>query len=296
MSFETLKRNRGTNINKIIEAAQASGGGEQKSYVDERIWKPTVDKAGNGYAVIRFLPGKDGAIPFVRYWDHGFKGPTGLWYIENSLTSIGQTDPVGELNSRLWNSGIDADKEKARSQKRRLHYVTNIYVVQDPSAPQNEGKVFLYKYGKKIHDKILAAMQPEFQDEEPVNVFDFWEGANFKLKIKKVAGYWNYDSSEFDSVSALSSDDSELEATWKSQHSLEAFTSKDQFKSYEDLERRLNLVLAIGQRPTTPTVDDEEYEVVAPPTPVAAAPTPVKEEAIVEDDDALSYFARLAEE
>jgi hypothetical protein len=154
----------------------------------------------------------------------------------------------------------------------------------------------LYKYGKKIHDKILAAMQPEFQDEEPVNVFDLWEGANFKLKIKKVAGYWNYDSSEFDSVSALSADDSELEAVYKQEHSVESFTSKEQFKSYEDLERRLNLVLAIGQRPVAPTVDDEEYEVVAPPTPVAAAPTPVKEEAIVEDDDALSYFARLAEE
>jgi hypothetical protein len=168
--------------------------------------------------------------------------------------------------------------------------------VKDPKHPENEGKTFLYKYGKKIHDKILAAMQPEFQDETPVNVFDLWEGANFKLKIKKVAGYWNYDSSEFDSVSALSADDSELEAIYKQEHSVESFTSKEQFKSYQDLERRLNLVLAIGQRPVAPTVDDEEYEVVAPPTPVAAAPTPVKEEAIVEDDDALSYFARLAEE
>ncbi len=182
--------------------------------------------------------------------------------------------------------------------------------MKDPKHPENEGKVFLYKYGKKIHDKILAAMQPEFQDEQPVNVFDLWEGANFKLKIKKVAGYWNYDSSEFDSVSALSADDDELEATWKSEHSLEAFTAKDQFKSYEDLERRLNMVLGIAQRAAAPTVDDEEYEPVAATggfndadiTPKSSfrqqmsAPSPVKEEAVVDDDDALSYFARLAEE
>ena len=178
----------------------------------------------------------------------------------------------------------------------------SIYVVKDPKNPENEGKVFLYKYGKKIHDKILAAMQPEFQDETPVNVFDLWEGANFKLKIKKVAGYWNYDSSEFDSVSALSADDTELEGIWKTEHSLEAFTAKDQFKSYEDLERRLNMVLGISARPAAvPTVDDEEYEPVAAPEPSSfrqqmSAPSPVKEEAVVDDDDALSYFARLAEE
>ena len=221
-----------------------------------------------------------------------------------------EKDPVGEVNRRLWNSGSDEDKETARKQKRKLQYYSNIYVVKDPKHPENEGKVFLYKYGKKIHDKILAAMQPEFQDETPVNVFDLWEGANFKLKIKKVAGYWNYDSSEFDSVSALSADDTELEATWKSEHSLEAFTAKDQFKSYEDLEKRLNMVLGITQRAAAPTVDDEEYEPVvatggfndADVTPQSSfrqqmsAPSPVKEEAIVEDDDALSYFAKLAEE
>jgi len=297
MSFANLKKKSrsGSLTEKLIRQVEKIND-KGSSNVDERIWKPVVDKSGNGYAIIRFLPEPEGCeLPWSRVYTHAFQG-TGGWYIENSLTTLGQKDPVSEHNSELWNSGSDANKEIARKQKRRLSYYSNIYVVKDPKHPENEGKVFLYKYGKKIHDKILAAMQPEFQDEEPVNVFDFWEGANFKLKIKKVAGYWNYDSSEFDSVSALSSDDSELETTWKSQHSLEAFTSKDQFKSYEDLERRLNLVLAIGQRPVAPTVDDEEYEVVAPPTPVAAAPTPVKEEAIVEDDDALSYFARLAEE
>ena len=293
MSFADLKRKSQNNFSFLQKELEKSSTGKQ---VDERFWKPEVDASGNGYAVIRFLPAPDGeTIPWAKVYSHAFQGPGG-WYIENSLTTVGEKDPVGEINRRVWNSGEDTDKEPARKQKRKLSYYSNILVVKDPKHPENEGKVFLYKYGKKIHDKILAAMQPEFQDEEPVNVFDFWEGANFKLKIKKVAGYWNYDSSEFDSVSALSSDDSELETTWKSQHSLEAFTSKDQFKSYEDLERRLNLVLAIGQRPVAPTVDDEEYEVVAPPTPVAAAPTPVKEEAIVEDDDALSYFARLAEE
>ena len=293
MSFADLKRKSQNNFSFLQKELEKSSTGKQ---VDERFWKPEVDASGNGYAVIRFLDAPNGEkIPWAKVYSHAFQGPGG-WYIENSLTTLGEKDPVGEVNRRLWNSGEDTDKETARKQKRKLSYYSNIYVVKAPKHPENEGKVFLYKYGKKIHDKILAAMQPEFQDEEPVNVFDFWEGANFKLKIKKVAGYWNYDSSEFDSVSALSSDDSELETTWKSQHSLEAFTSKDQFKSYEDLERRLNLVLAIGQRPVAPTVDDEEYEVVAPPTPVAAAPTPVKEEAIVEDDDALSYFARLAEE
>ena len=293
MSFADLKRKSQNNFSFLQKELEKSSSGKQ---VDERFWKPEVDASGNGYAVIRFLTEPEGeSLPWAKVYSHAFQG-IGGWYIENSLTTLGEKDPVGEVNRRLWNSGDDADKETARKQKRKLSYYSNIYVVKDPKNPENEGKVFLYKYGKKIHDKILAAMKPEFQDETPINVFDLWEGANFKLKIKKVAGYWNYDSSEFDSVSALSADDSELEKIYKSEHSLEAFTSRDQFKSYEDLERRLNLVLGISQRPvtSTPTVDDEEYEVVAPPTPIAT--TPVKEEAIVEDDDALSYFAKLAEE
>ena len=260
---------------------------------------------GNGYAVIRFLPAPEGeTVPWAKLYSHAFQGPGG-WYIENSLTTLNEKDPVGEINRRLWNSGSDEDKETARKQKRKLSYYSNIYVVKDPKNPENEGRVFLYKYGKKIHDKILAAMQPEFQDETPVNVFDLWEGANFKLKIKKVAGYWNYDSSEFDSVSALSADDTALEKIWKSEYSLEAFSGKDNFKTYEELEARLNLVLGITQRPARPSYneDEEDFEPVAeaPELPsfrsrVAVAPTPVKEDAVVDDDDALSYFARLAEE
>ena len=302
MSFADLKRKSQNNFDFLQKELEKSSSGKN---VDDRFWKPEVDASGNGYAVIRFLPAPEGeTIPWAKLYSHAFQGPGG-WYIENSLTTLNEKDPVGEVNRRLWNSGSDEDKETARKQKRKLQYYSNIYVVKDPKHPENEGKVFLYKYGKKIHDKILAAMQPEFQDETPVNVFDLWEGANFKLKIKKVAGYWNYDSSEFDSVSALSADDDELETIWKSEHSLEAFTSKDQFKSYEDLERRLNMVLGIGQRPaaTVPTVDDEEYEPSYPdPAPQSSfrqqmsAPSPVKEEAVVDDDDALSYFARLAEE
>ena len=301
MSFADLKRKSQNNFSFLQKELEKSSSGKN---VDERFWKPEVDASGNGYAVIRFLPAPEGeTIPWAKVYSHAFQGPGG-WYIENSLTTLNEKDPVGEINRKLWNSGSDEDKETARKQKRKLQYYSNILVMKDPKNPENEGRVFLYKYGKKIHDKILAAMQPEFQDEDPVNVFDLWEGANFKLKIKKVAGYWNYDSSEFDSVSALSADDTELEGIWKSEHSLEAFTNKDQFKTYEELEARLNLVLGVGQRPAArPSVDDEEYEPSYPdPEPqsfrsrVTAAPIPVKEEAVVDDDDALSYFARLAEE
>ena len=210
MSFANLKRNRGQ-IDKLVAAAESAGGSTNK-YTDDRIWKPTVDKQNNGYAVLRFLPATEGSeLPWVRYWDHGFKGPTGKWYIERSLTSIGQDDPVGEVNSRLWNSGVESDKTIARNQKRRLHYVSNVLIVSDPGNPANEGKVFLYQYGKKIFDKLMDAMQPEFADEEPINPFDFWTGANFKLKIRDVEGYRNYDKSEFASQEVLSDDDAKLE-------------------------------------------------------------------------------------
>src|SRR5210317_2595468 len=254
MSFENLKRNR-DQISKLVQAAESVGGStETKSYVDERIWKPSVDKAGNGYAVLRFLPATEGAeLPWVRYWDHGFKGPTGLWYIENSLTSIGQPDPVGELNSRLWNSGVEDDKETARKQKRRLHYVSNVLIVSDPANPSNEGKVFLYDFGKKIFDKIMDVMQPQFPGEEPVNPFDFWNGADFQLKIRNVAGYRNYDKSEFKSSSALfGADETTLEAVYNQMHDLNEFTDQSTFKSYDELKGRLQVVLgeAVGANAT----------------------------------------------
>ena len=293
MSFETLKRNRGSNITKIIQAAEATNSGETKSYVDERMWKPTVDKAGNGYAVIRFLPGKEDSLPFIRYWDHGFKGPTGQWYIENSLTSIGQPDPVGELNSRLWNSGIESDKDKARSQKRRLHYVSNIYVVSDPSAPQNEGKVFLYKYGKKIFDKIYDLMNPSFADETPVDPFDFWEGADFKLKIRNVEGYRNYDKSEFSSASQfLGADEAKLEETYNKIHDLSEFTNPKNYKTYDELKTKLMRVLGEEATAGAYTVREE----IKMNDPVPAMEPVTAEEVSSEDEDTMSYFAKLAKQ
>ena len=299
MSFENLKRNR-DQISKLVQAAEAVGGsGESKYQPDERIWKPTVDKAGNGYAVIRFLPASEGAeLPWVRYWDHGFKGPTGLWYIENSLTSIGQPDPVGELNSRLWNSGIESDKDKARTQKRRLHYVTNILVLQDPSNPQNEGKVFLYQFGKKIFDKIMDVMQPSFADETPVNPFDFWDGADFKLKIRNVEGYRNYDKSEFSSASALyESDESKLETVYNQLHNLSEYTDPKNYKSYDELKAKLMRVLGEEADMGAPTV--QQMNTVNDPAPMpepVQAPVTAEEMNKQDDDDTMSYFAKLANE
>jgi len=296
MSFANLKTNRDS-ISKLIQAAEATGGGgEKKSYTDERIWKPTVDKAGNGYAVLRFLPAMEGQeLPWVRYWDHGFKGPTGLWYIENSLTSIGQPDPVGELNSRLWNTGNEADKDRARDQKRRLHYVVNALVLQDPSAPQNEGKVFIYKFGKKIFDKIMDSMQPEFADEKAVNPFDFWEGAEFKLKIRNVEGYRNYDKSEFGTPSTLyDGDDTKLEAVYNQLHDLSEFSDPKNYKTYDELKLKLAKVLGEdvvnSGAPTMAQTAQMNEPAPAPITPTTAEDIPS------EDDDTMSYFARLANE
>ena len=291
MSFSTLKKRSSTSLEKLVQEAEKLN--KQGPGADERFWKPELDKSGNGYAVIRFLPAPDKEdLPWAKVYSHAFQGPGG-WYIENSLTTVNKKDPVGEVNRKLWNSGIDSDKDIARKQKRKLSYYTNIYVVRDPAHPENEGKVFLYKFGKKIYDKITAAMQPEFEDETPINPFELWEGANFKLKICKVAGFWNYDKSEFDSVSALDSDDAKLEAIWKEENSLTAFTNEDQFKTYEELQTRLNEVLGTNKRAAVPTVDDEEYEPVA--AVAAATPTPASK-AVADDDDQLSYFARLAEE
>ena len=302
MSFADLKRksqNSFADLAKKLEETTSSN-------ADNRFWKPSVDAAGNGFAVIRFLPAPDGEdIPFVKLYSHAFQGDGG-WYIENSLTTNGGKDPVAELNRRLWNSGRDSDKEVARKQKRKLSYYSNIYVVQDKANPENEGKVFLYKFGKKIFDKISAAMQPEFEDESPVNPFDLWEGANFKLKIRNVEGYWNYDKSEFAAPSALSSDDSQLESIWRQCYSLQAFTAPENFKSYAELEERLNTVLgltpaAARTAQATRVMDEEEDEEFVTPAPARREPALPKVAATVgaaeeEDDDALSYFARLAEE
>lgn len=292
-------------ISKLVSAAtEASGTGTKSNkYTDDRLWKPTVDDAGNGYAVVRFLPAMEGNdLPWERYWDHGFKGPAGQWYIEKSLTTIGQKDPVSELNSRLWNSGIEDDKETARKQKRRLHYISNIMVVNDPSNPSNNGKVMLYVYGKKIFDKIMDLMQPQFPGETPINPFDFWKGADFELKIRNVAGYRNYDKSEFKSVTQLSEDDTKLEATYNQQYDLGEFVDPANFKSYDELSQRLELVLGMATGVGS-TVKNESLTVTAEQNVGRTAPEPQIVSAVAaaipsaaEEDDTLSYFAKMAQE
>jgi hypothetical protein len=292
MSFENLKTNN-DQIQKLLNAAQEAGGGkvEKKDYNDDRFWKPTVDKAGNGYAALRFLPAPEGnELPWVRYWDHGFKGPTGMWYIEKSLTSIGQQDPVSEMNTKLWNSGREEDKQIVRERKRRLHYVSNVYVVSDPSAPQNEGKVFLYTFGKKIFDKIMDIMQPQFPGEQPVNPFDFWGGADFQLKIRQVEGYRNYDKSEFRSPEPFKGgDDEQLKGVYNTLYDLKEFTDPKNYKTYEELKVKLANVLGEAMpRTTQQTVALDE---------TAPAPQPKAAESVDNDDeDTMSYFARLAAE
>ena len=299
MSFDQLKKNRAKNISKLVEAAsKVSGGGEKKSYGDDRFWKPTVDKAGNGYAVIRFLPASaNDTLPWVRYWDHGFQGPTGLWYIENSLTTLGQDDPVSEMNSVLWNSGREEDKEIARKRKRRLHYVSNVYIVSDPGNPENEGKVFMYQYGKKIFDKIMDIMQPQFEDESPIDPFDFWNGANFKLKIRQVEGYRNYDKSEFADTAPLLDDDDALEGIYNSLHRLGEIVEPGNFKSYAELKAKLHRVLGEEAVDLTTAEQVDLDEVAAPKVTAKVVEEPTFTESLPaeeEEDDTLSYFAKLA--
>ena len=292
MSLESLKRSN--SLDKLLgEVQKENAPQEKKSYKDERLWKPEVDKSGNGYAVIRFLPAVEGEdMPWAKVWNHAFQGPTGQWYIENSLTTLGQKDPVSELNTQYWNTGLESDKEIARKQKRKLQYFSNIYVVSDSKHPENEGKVFLFRYGKKIFDKIMAAMQPEFEDEKAINPFDFWEGANFKLKIRKVAGYWNYDSSDFDNPSALFDNDAKIEEVWKKQYPLSEFTATTNFKSYEELKARLDAVLSgsvtVGN--VAEQMEDEPMETPKVDTaPVESTSTQEEEE------DTMDYFAKLAQ-
>ena len=297
MSISALRNQN--SLDKLLQQVQKddSPTTEKKSYVDERLWKPNVDKAGNGYAVIRFLPAPKGEeMPWVRLWNHAFQGPTGQWYIENSLTTLNQKDPVSEYNTQLWNSGVESDKEIARKQKRKLSYYANIYVVEDRMNPENNGKVMLYKFGKKIFDKLMEAMQPEFPDEKPINPFDLWEGANFMLKIRKVDGYWNYDKSGFESTSQLKSSDEELEAIYNQEHSLAEFNAPNSFKSYDELKTRLDAVLS-GTVVATKTAAAMAEEDEVPFTPTfKSEPAPAMASVDDDDDDAMSYFEKLANE
>ena len=294
-SFADLKKSRSQALEKLTgELSKLSNKEEgKKSYEDDRFWKPTVDKAGNGMATIRFLPSPEGEdMPWVQIFSHSIQGPTGQWLIDNCLTTINQKCPVCEHNTVLWNSGIEANKEIVRKQKRKLQYIANIYIVKDPSNPENDGTVRLFKFGKKIFDKLNDLMNPEFEDESPINPFDLWEGANFKLKIRKVEGYQNYDKSEFDKPSPLSKDDDDLERIWKSEHRLGEFLDKTNFKSYDQIKERLNVVLGIAGAVgaiagvSTP-VERVAQKNTAPVTKTAADD---------DSDEDLSYFEKLAEE
>lgn len=298
MSLDNIRSKN--SLDKLLGAvASEKAPTEKKSYTDERIWKGELDKSGNGYAVLRFLPAIHGEeLPWVKMYSHAFQGPTGQWYIENSRTTINQKDPVSEYNSKLWNTGLESDKEIARKQKRKLSYYSNVYVVSDPKHPENEGKVFLYKYGKKIYDKLLAAMQPEFQDETPINPFDPFTGANFKLKIRKVDGYWNYDKSEFEAPSKLSEDESKVEEICQKSYALSEFTNSSNFKSYEELAKRMDIVLS-GTTKVGNVQESLENEVKSPdsnPQKEAKSAPQVKAQDVVgsNDDDTMSYFEKLA--
>ena len=295
-SIAALKRSK-SNLDTLIgELSKVAEPQKQKnSYQDDRFWKPELDKSGNGYAVLRFLPAvKDEDLPWARLWSHAFQGPGG-WFIENSLTTLNKKDPVSESNSLLWNSGVEADKEIARKRKRKLSYIANVLVVSDSKHPENEGQIKLFKFGKKIFDKITEAMKPEFEDEKPINPFDFWEGANFKLKIRKVDGFWNYDKSEFDSSSAIADNDESIEEIWNKQFPLKPFLAPENFKSYDELKAKLDKVL-------TGSGNSGTAEDVAIP-PVTEAVAPVVQETVdtsspVDDDsdETLDYFSKLAEE
>ena len=304
MDFESLKSSQ-SNFDAITKALETKLAPEDQAnknkYQDDRLWKPELDKTGNGYAVIRFLPASNGEeMPWQRVWSHAFQDKGG-WYIENSLTTLNHKDPVSEENTRLWNTGVDSDKEIARKRKRKLSYYANIYVVSDPKRPENDGKVFLYKFGKKIFDKITEAMQPAFEDEKPINPFDFWKGANFKLKIRKVDGYWNYDKSEFEAVSQIKDSDDDIKAIWEKQYPLKSFVDPSNFKTYDELKEKLNRVLTGTQSAVTadqidlppqaaPTVKSEEMPAMSSTVNMPSS------ELDNDEDDTLSYFSKLADE
>ena len=296
MDFENLKNSQ-SNFDKLTKQIEANLNPEDNAktknkYQDDRLWKPELDKTGNGYAVLRFLPATSGEeMPWQRVWSHAFQDKGG-WFIENSLTTLNQKDPVSEENTRLWNTGVDSDKEIARKRKRKLSYYANVLIVSDPKHPENEGQVKLFKFGKKIFDKITEAMQPAFEDETPINPFDFWKGANFKLKIRKVDGYWNYDKSEFEGVSQIKENDEDIKSIWSKQYPLNPFVDPSNFKTYDELKEKLNRVI-MGQR-NTETVENVDL----PPHTTTSVPSgsDVKSTPASDEDDTMSYFSKLADE
>ena len=303
VDFATLKKNSGASaLSKLAEQVKKLNT-NQNGGSDDRFWKPTIDKAGNAQAEIRFLPaGGEEEVPFISLFEHAFQGPTGLWYIEKSRTSLGQgvADPVGEYNTELWNMSDNDDspsRKQARAQKRKLVYISNVYVIDDKGHPENNGKVFLYRYGKTIFKKISTSMVPQFEDEESFNPFDLWAGASFKLRIYTEDKYPKYDKSTWGKVGPLFKDDEKIEAVWKQCHALQPFLDPSNFKPYDVLKRRLHQVLAINEdsttaaparRPAPKAVPADAGEDVPWDTSTSTA------EPAVDDDDDMNFFRDLA--
>jgi hypothetical protein len=309
MDIQALRKMRNSDFSKIAGEFEkiANPQTESKSYVDDRFWRLEGDKAGNGTATLRFLPRVEGdELPWVRIFSHGFQGPTGKWYIENSLTTLGENDPVGELNTKLWNSGSEANKEIARKQKRKLSFTANVLIVSDPKHPENEGKVMLFKFGKKIFDKIMDKARPTFEDEKPVNVFDLWEGANFKLRMRKKDGYANYDESVFSEPAPITEDEDKLLAIVNAQHKLTEFTDRKNFKSYDELKKKLEEVLSgdsFASKPAAEIAEQEDRPVRAASEPAKSAPAftpkaskPAPTSVDDDDEDVMAYFEKIAKE
>jgi len=305
MDINTLRQSRNQDFGQIASAFESianPSSNKTQSYEDDRIWKPTPDKAGNAVATIRFLPKHpDDELPWVKVFSHGFQGPTGRWYIENSLTTLGENDPVGELNSKLWNSGVEANKEIARKQKRRLHFYSNVLVVSDPANPQNEGKVMIFRYGKKIFDKIMDKARPTFEDEKPVNVFDLWEGAEFKLRMRRVEGYPNYDQSTFNDPKPVAENDEKILDVVNKQYKLSEFLDRKNFKSYDELKAKLETILSGDSGMSSAAQIAEEETPIVQPQSFNSTPAPQPqsrpEPSITDDsDDVMSYFQSIADE
>jgi len=289
-NFQDYLKNRSSVFDTMTASIKKEVNGE-KTYGDDRIWKPKMGQDGTGYAVVRFLPGTDSnKTPWVKIFDHAFQGPSGKWYIENSLTTIGQKDPISEYNSKLWNSGIESNKDVARKQKRRTSYYANVLVIKDPSDPASEGKVKIFKFGQKIFEKIMTALQPEFADDAALNPFDLFEGANFRIKLKTVAGYWNYDASDFERPSPLSEDESKLESIFNAQHDIHDLVSPDKFKTYDELTEKMNSVLNDGSTSYDAPVQKAAPQAVAKPAPAAVTAATSSSD----DEDLESYFKSLA--
>lgn len=291
IDFSQLKKQSslGSQTEKLLKKLE-----ESASYGTDiqNVFKLETDKMGNGRAVIRFLPAPKGEDdPFIKLYNHGFQN-NGKWFIENCPTTLGRQCELCSRNSELWNSGVDANKEIARSRKRKLNYYSNILVINNPANPDLEGQVMLFRYGAKIFDKIKSAMKPEFEEDAAIDPFDFWTGADFRLRVKQVAGYPNYDDSTFCSMSVLNGDDEKLQEIWEKEYSLQELISPDKFKSDEEFTKRLDFVL--GNKQTTVHDDSESQEEELDMMKELEESYASRSGGSSEEEDALAYFEQLA--